>query len=39
MKKIDIYSKEELELFEALEKDVDSGSYKPLDKKELDSQS
>lgn len=35
MKKTDIYSKEELELFEALEKDVDSASYEPLDKKEL----
>ncbi len=36
MKKTEIYSKEELELFEALEKDVDNGSYEPLDKKELD---
>ena len=36
MKKTEMYSKEELELFEALEKDVDKGSYRPLDKKELD---
>ena len=36
MKKTEIYSKEELELFDALEKDVANGSYKPLDKKELD---
>ena len=37
MKKTDIYSKEELELFEALEKDVDIGSHKPLGKEELES--
>jgi len=37
MKKTEMYSKEELELFEALEKDVDSGSYKSLGKEELES--
>ncbi|MEA3521917.1 MAG: hypothetical protein U9R50_03005 [Campylobacterota bacterium] len=36
MKKTKLYTKDELELFEALEKDVDDGNYKPLEKKELD---
>jgi predicted DNA binding CopG/RHH family protein len=35
MKKTDIYSQEELALFEALEQDVDNGTYKPLEKKDL----
>ena len=30
-----IYSKEELELFEKLEKDVDTANYEPLDSKNL----
>ncbi len=37
MKKRQIYSEEELELFEALEEDVASGNYKPLNKEELES--
>jgi len=36
MKKSDIYSAEELELFKALEDDVDSGEYHPLPRKELE---
>ena len=35
MKKTEIYSKEELELFENLEKDVDDDLYEPLDTKKL----
>ena len=36
MKKDKLYSDEELELFEALEASVTDGSYKPLDKEELE---
>ena len=36
MKKSDIYSAEELELFKALEDNVDSGEYKPLSEKKLE---
>lgn len=36
MKTADIYSNEELELFDILEKDVDSGTYNPISKKKLD---
>jgi len=35
MKKSDIYSAEELELFKKLEDDVDSGKYHPLPENEL----
>jgi len=35
MKKKEIYSLEELELFEKLEKDVEQGNYKPIPQKEL----
>jgi predicted DNA binding CopG/RHH family protein len=36
MKDNELYSKEELELFEALESDVEKGTYKPLHKEELE---
>ena len=36
MKTTDIYTDEELELFDILEKDVESGEYKPLPKEKLD---
>jgi len=36
MKKTELYSEEELALFEALEKDVDDGTYTPMPKKELE---
>jgi hypothetical protein len=36
MKDNEIYSDDELELFKTLESDIDNGTYKPLDKKELD---
>jgi predicted DNA binding CopG/RHH family protein len=36
MKDNEIYSDDELELFKSLESDIDNGTYKPLDKKELD---
>jgi len=36
MNKNEIYSTEEIELFKALEDDVDSGKYTPLSPKELD---
>jgi predicted DNA binding CopG/RHH family protein len=36
MKENELYSKEELELFEALEEQVDSGTYKPMPKEELE---
>ena len=35
MKKVDIYSKDEIKLFEKLEKDVDSGTYKPISEEKL----
>jgi len=36
MKNTELYTQEELELFEALEKDVDNGTYEPIPKKELE---
>lgn len=36
MKKTALYSKEELALFEELEKDVDNGKYEPMPKFELE---
>ena len=36
MKKNEIYTKEELELFKALEDDLDNGTYEPMPKKELE---
>ena len=36
MKKTGLYTQEELELFEALENDLDNGTYKPMQKKELE---
>lgn len=35
MKKYDVYSEEELELFKTLEDDVDSGGYTPLSEQKL----
>jgi predicted DNA binding CopG/RHH family protein len=36
MKKAALYSQEELELFEELEKDIDNETYTPMPKKELE---
>jgi predicted DNA binding CopG/RHH family protein len=36
MKKTELYTQEELELFEALENDLDNGTYVPMPKKELE---
>jgi len=36
MKKNEIYTEEELELFKALEDDLDNGTYEPMPKKELE---
>ncbi len=38
MKKDKLYTQEELELFKALENDIDNGTYEPMPQKELETQ-
>ena len=36
MKDKELYTKDEMALFESMEKDIDSGTYKPMENSKLD---